>query len=60
MVIGRVKKGQLCLVTKFQKKLGLKIGDPFVLSTPKENSQEMRDSDFKVASIVTTGGKEED
>ena len=45
---------------EISKKLGLKIGDPFVLSTPKENSQEMRDSDFTVSSIVTTGGKEED
>lgn len=45
---------------EIHKKLDLGIGDPFVLNTPKEGTTELRDSDFKVSSIVTTGGKEEE
>lgn len=44
------------------KQLNLKIGDKFVLNTPKPNSKtkEMTSTNFQVSSIVTTGGKEEE
>lgn len=47
---------------EMSKKLGLKVGDKFVLNTPKPNSEtkEMTATNFYVSSIVTTGGKEEE
>lgn len=47
---------------EISKQLNLKLGDKFVLNTPKPNSptKEMTATDFVVSSIVTTGGKEEE